>query len=259
MKRRIHDLVFSGLLSFLVISCSKDQPPVTPPVPPTPTPVDTTLVAYYAFSGNALDSSSRHNDGQAFQVVAVEDHKGVAGQAYAFNGSTSFIKIPESASLDLKGDVTIAAWIYPEVICGAGYGCNVVWHGDGQSARDPYTLYSNQGGLGIRRDVADGRELNQALFQVDSSYKGKWMHLAGTYDTATNTARVYINGSQVLEKTFTVSAAINYSTSGFWTQIGAAGFATSGDNIGYFTGRIDEVRIYKRVLSAADIQKLYTR
>ena len=70
-----------------------------------------------------------------------------------------------------------------------------------------------------------------------------WAHLAATYDGAT--MRLYVNGVQVASRAQT--GAIATSTNPL--QIG-------GDSIygQYFAGRIDEVRIYNRALSVAEIQ-----
>src|SRR5262249_37489705 len=70
-----------------------------------------------------------------------------------------------------------------------------------------------------------------------------WAHLAATYDGATT--RIYVNGTLVTNKAQT--GTITTSTNPL--QIG-------GDSLygGYFAGRIDEVRIYNRALSVAEIQ-----
>jgi len=70
-----------------------------------------------------------------------------------------------------------------------------------------------------------------------------WAHLAATYDGVM--MRLYVNGVQVASRAQT--GAIATSTNAL--QIG-------GDTIygQYFAGRIDEVRIYNRALSAAQIQ-----
>ena len=70
-----------------------------------------------------------------------------------------------------------------------------------------------------------------------------WTHLAATYDGAT--LRLYVNGAQVGSKA--VSGAIATSTGPL--RIG-------GDSIWgeYFSGLLDDVRVYKRALSASEIQ-----
>jgi hypothetical protein len=70
-----------------------------------------------------------------------------------------------------------------------------------------------------------------------------WTHLATTYDGAAQ--RLYVNGVQVASRNH--SGAVKVSGSAL--RIGA-------NNIWheYFAGRIDEVRVYSRALSASEIQ-----
>jgi hypothetical protein len=72
---------------------------------------------------------------------------------------------------------------------------------------------------------------------------GTWSHLAVTYDRTT--LRLYVNGTQVASKAYTASI----QTSANPVQIG-------GDSLysQYFSGMIDEVRIYNVALTAAQIQ-----
>jgi hypothetical protein len=70
-----------------------------------------------------------------------------------------------------------------------------------------------------------------------------WVHLAGTYDGMTE--RLYVNGSEMANRPLSGSIQI---TDGV-LRIG--GNSIWGE---FFKGRIDEVRIYNRALSANEIQ-----
>jgi chitodextrinase len=71
---------------------------------------------------------------------------------------------------------------------------------------------------------------------------GAWQHLAATYDGAT--ARFYVDGTQVATRSFTG----NVGDSNVW-RIGAYGPSATG----FFDGTIDEVRVYNRALTAAEV------
>lgn len=259
MKKYSKSLAFILFICVVAISCSKDNdnPPAPTPTPqPTPVPKpDSSLIAYYAFTGNAIDSSVYRHDGVVSNAVLTTDRNGAADRAYAFNGTNSYIRLPGTAEFDQNGSISISAWVNPQLICGPGVGCLIVWRGDGQSAHDPYALYFNNNSVGIRKDVGTGTTINQALAPVDNTYLNKWTHFAGTYDSATNTGKVYINGLLVKEEVFT-SSAVKYATAGFLTNIGMATIGVNNDPIGAFKGSIDDVRIYKKVLTADDILKL---
>ena len=70
-----------------------------------------------------------------------------------------------------------------------------------------------------------------------------WSHLATTYDGAT--LRLYVNGTQVASKT--QSGSVPVSTG----QLRIGGNTIWGE---YFSGLIDEVRIYNRALPVAEVQ-----
>jgi concanavalin A-like lectin/glucanase superfamily protein len=70
-----------------------------------------------------------------------------------------------------------------------------------------------------------------------------WSHLAATYDGAT--LRLYVNGAQVSSRALTGAMRVT----GQPLRIG--GNAVWAE---WFSGRIDEVRVYSRALSAAQIQ-----
>ena len=81
------------------------------------------------------------------------------------------------------------------------------------------------------------------LFGPGKLTTNTWTHLAATYDGAT--VRLYVNGAQVSSRAQTGQIAISTNP----LQIG-------GDSIygQYFPGNIDEVRVYNRALSTAEIQ-----
>ena len=70
-----------------------------------------------------------------------------------------------------------------------------------------------------------------------------WTHLAVTYDGAT--LRMFVNGTQVASKAQTGSI----TTSTGVLRIGGTNLASA-----FFQGRIDEIRIYNRALTQAEIQ-----
>jgi len=70
-----------------------------------------------------------------------------------------------------------------------------------------------------------------------------WTHLAATFDGAT--VRLFVNGVQVASQAQPTPLANTTGT----LQIGADSYPTE-----YFAGRIDEVRVYNRALSATQIQ-----
>ena len=207
---------------------------------PTPTPTATPapgLVAAYGFnegSGTVVnDASGNGNNGTI--NGATWTTSGKYGNALNFNGTNALVTINNAASLQLTTGMTLEAWVYPTVT-GPWWG-DVIYKGN-----DNYYLEGTSNPSGF---PAMGGTLPNAppLYGTGVLALNTWTHLAATYDGAT--MRLYVNGVQVASRAQT--GTIVTSTNPL--QIG-------GDSIygQYFTGRIDEVRIYNRALSAAQIQ-----
>jgi hypothetical protein len=129
--------------------------------------------------------------------------------------------------------MTLEAWVNPTTLTGIWR--DVIYKGD-----DNYYLAADS--TNVRPAICGPS--GGALFGTGKLSANAWTHLAGTYDGAT--VRLYVNGVQVSSRAQT--GAIPISTNPL--QIG-------GDTIygQYFPGRVDEVRIYNRALSATDIQR----
>ena len=68
------------------------------------------LVAYYPFSGDASDKSGNGNDGTVYGATLTVDRFGNPNSAYAFDGISSFISMPDSTSLRIPSDITVTCW-----------------------------------------------------------------------------------------------------------------------------------------------------
>lgn len=155
-----------------------------------------------------------------------------------FNGTTSWVTVPHSAALNLSTALTIEAWVYPTV-APAG------WRTVVAKERPSGVVYYLHAGSSSPSPatglvVATGE---QTLYGVAQLPANTWTHLAATYDGAAQ--RLYVNGVQVSTRAQT--GQISTSTS----PLRLGGNASYGE---YFQGRIDEVRLYNRALTAAQIQ-----
>src|SRR5438046_5942311 len=129
--------------------------------------------------------------------------------------------------------MTLEAWVYPTTV-------NSAWRDVIYKGNDNYYLEVTSTNSSR---PAMGGTFGSDLVGTSALTANTWAHLAATYDGAT--MGLYVNGVQVTSRAQT--GAIATSTNPL--QIG-------GDSIygQYFAGRIDEVRIYNRALSAAEIQ-----
>ena len=158
---------------------------------------------------------------------------GKYGNALTFNGTNGLVSINNATSLQLTTGMTLEAWVFPTTVSNKWR--DVIYKGN-----DNYYL---EGTSNHSSRPAMGGTFGSDLVGTSALTANTWAHLAATYDGAT--MRLYVNGVQVASRAQT--GAIATSTNPL--QIG-------GDSIygQYFAGRIDEVRIYNRALSAAEIQ-----
>jgi PKD repeat protein len=190
------------------------------------------LVAAYAFnegSGTSVaDASGNGNTGTINGAKWIAN--GRFGAALRFNG-TDRVQIPSSASLNLSAGMTLEAWVSPAEVSSALR--DVIYKGNAYYLE----ATSTHGGA-----PAAGGSFGEADATAPLTAT-KFAHLAVTYDRLT--LRLYVNGVQVSS----VARAASIAASTTPLQIG--GDTTYGQ---YFKGRIDEVRVYNRALSQAEIQ-----
>jgi hypothetical protein len=146
------------------------------------------------------------------------------------------VTVADAASLDLTTGMTIEAWVNPAA--GTGWRSVVLKETPGGLA---YALYSANnasrpaGYVHISSDIGLNGTAAIAL--------NTWTHVALTYDGAT--LRMFVNGVQVSTHAQTGSVIV-----------APGALRIGGDSVWgeYFKGLIDEVRVYNRALSAAEIQ-----
>jgi len=205
-------------------------------------PLDKGLVAWYPFddrSGSLLyDRSGKRNHGTIDGATWVAGRR---GSALSFDGVNDYVGVPDSSSLDIVNYVTMAAWIKPS-FAGDGYPY-VASKGD-----DMYTLYLNKATkkamFGFRRasDNAWGQVIGATPLTA-----GTWNHIVGLYDGTD--MKIYVNG--VLDETASrPGETIKTDNLNFY-------IGTLKGTSQPFDGIIDEVRIYNRALTAAEIKRLY--
>jgi len=197
------------------------------------------LVAAFGFdegSGAAVvDASGLGNNGSV--SGAAWSTSGRYGGALLFDGVDDSVAVPDASSLDLTNNLTLSAWVRPTAL--SGWRTVLLKERPGSQA---YSLYGASesprpsGWLII--GSAEQQVLSPSALPVNA-----WSHLAFTYDGSW--MRLFVNGVEVISQPQTGSASV---TSGV-LRIG--GNSIWGE---YFAGAIDEVRIYNRALTAAQLQ-----
>ncbi|RIL11746.1 MAG: hypothetical protein DCC75_01745 [Proteobacteria bacterium] len=187
----------------------------------------------------ASDSSGGGNHGSL--QGASWDGQGYFGGALAFDGVNDTVDVADSGSLDLSNGMTLEAWVKP-VMAGSGRFETVIMKETGNNLA--YTIYSRTDGTNqpARGEIVGSQGWVTAQ-NAQALPANTWRHLAVTFDGSA--LRLFLNGTQAA---ITNSpGTINQSSQ----PLRIGGNSVWGE---YFQGVIDEVRIYNRALSAAEIQ-----
>ena len=207
------------------------------------------LVAHYPFDGDANDNSGNGNDGSVIGATLTADRFGNPNSAYNFDGVNDYIKA--SADNLPTAERTVSLWFF------ANSNDRMVHLGYGGSGPPGTSWFMGINGWG------------QSIFYMSSHYDnntikyfysqppgGAWYHFVAASDP--NGTRIYINGvEEATNSNYVANTIVQNKDLSIGVCVGPYGTAPYVDaNVGYFNGIIDDVRIYNRALSDAEIQTL---
>jgi hypothetical protein len=214
---------------------------------------DLGLLAHWALDESqpgdvVVDSSGFGHSGQPSQnpPVPTDDVPLVGFQdrySLSFNGQDQWIEIGNPGLLNLGGPISVAAWLRATSVAARG---NIVAHGYRFGPSYDFALRVDAGSYVFT--TWDGVN-HQAIAAISSDDVGTWVHLCGVFDG--NGYQIYRNGSLAAATVDATPPQSNVETN--WV-IGAS---AQQDNL--MQGSIDDIRIYGRALSAAEVEALYRR
>lgn len=173
-------------------------------------------------------------------------------KSVAFTGASSHkVTLGSTTLLKNKAEVSISSWV--KWSTGSEQGVvNVA--GAGSTARlSLHVNYSGNGNIRLGARAGDAEALQAVLTSSNSFGDGAWHHVVGTINYATDSILLYVDGVAVSTTgtpAFTATATSN--TDSPLTRIGCGVF----DSL-YFTGSVDDVRLYDRILAPSEVAALY--
>jgi Concanavalin A-like lectin/glucanases superfamily len=216
------------------------------------------LVGHWTFDGSQTnwatgktnDSSGQGNHGTLTNMsTTTTPAPGKISQALNFDGTDdSVVVTADGTALDFDGGtaVSISAWVYID-----SYEATVpnIRNIAGRDTGFPAQYLLRLGDSGtqnrIQWVVGTAPTNENKLFATGTVGLNQWYHVVGTWDGTTQT--IYINGvgnSQALSGVFTTTATA--------FRIGTLNSANR-----FFDGKIDDVHVYNRALSDAEVKQLY--
>ena len=177
---------------------------------------------------------------------------GKIGNGLNFDGVDDSVNCGSGATLDNLAAITVTAWIKADTMGEGGKG-RIVVKASGINPTAGWHLHvSGTNQLEFRVDYTT-TELSRVA-AVDAIATGVWKHVVATWTgsaTATN-LKLYVDGAEVgyASTTNGVGTRVDDAASNFYIGNESGGTRT-------FDGLLDDVRVYNRVLSAAEITAVY--
>ena len=208
------------------------------------------LLGHYPFNGNANDASGNAQHGTVNGAALTTDRFGNANSAYSFNGSSDYISLPAGTYTNLNV-YSYSCWI-KQTSASVGF---AMCFGESSYGYCQALLIQATGSV-TGTSYNSGSNPTQSLIHTTATYSiNQWLHVVLTRDFTA--IKVYVNGVLFSSSSAGTGGqnASYYSSTTNWPVKAYIGARTTSVN--YFTGSIDDVRIYSNVLSQSDINALY--
>ena len=192
------------------------------------------LVSWWKFDGDFKDSVG-DNDGTGI------NQSNTNGNALNLDGDGDYVDCGNDESLNITNKITIGAWIYPLVSEGMiVYKHNTIYYDK------PGYAFVYLGSNLLRGHICDNAN-NVKYTSIDvGNLKNKWSHIVFIYNGTV--AKIYHNGEYKGQETFDLD--IGTATRGLYIGGGSGNY----DN---FNGSIDNIMIFNKSLSDAEIKAIY--
>ncbi len=220
------------------------------------------LVGWWPFNGNANDASGNGNNGTVNGATLTTDRFGVADKAYSFDGTSSKITVQDANILDLTNTASISGWYNMNNLnfdsqtnsyqgrlvdkCTVG-GWDGYMIDIGRSASTSNSNYCNTSFVKLRGLMgACIPQLNTPCYNSQNL----WIHFVVTFSSGLE--KIYINGQMVANMNCSnTSLPVNNLPLVF-------GYPPNSTNPAYtLNGKLDDIGIWNRALTACEIQDLY--
>lgn len=236
-KLKIYKLLIILLITFMhSLGCKKENPVENN------NPVQTNLILYLPFNGNANDESGTGNNANLINATLTSDRYGNNNAAYYFNGTNNYISIPSSISLEsVQTGISFSAWLYINE-----------WYGGEFAPLIAKSNNSSHGMFGFQLlNFSTRKEFEVKLKgnSVNANYlfqKNQWYHIAFTWD-GTN-CKYFVNGSKFYERQWNNTLSPNNKP----LLIGK----DTPELTEYLNGKMDDIRIYDKAINEGQVDSL---
>ena len=198
--------------------------------------IESNCEPYYQNSTQPLIKSVNKNPTVSNLQLKLPNDKSIT-----FDGEDDYIKIPDSSNLVFSDELTITAWIKP-------YLCKDI----DDKAGNIIGRMNNEFRFRLNTDcqfwflIANQSNSEYHTFPTKANLS-EWQHVAITFDNGLT--KLYKNGEYVENFTFNITSIKNSATPVY--------IGSYNETAGFFNGEMDDIRLYKRVLTQYEIKNIY--
>lgn len=203
-------------------------------------------VAWWKLNNNALDSAGTNN-GTLLGAPVFSTDRVEGSQALTFDGVDDRMTAPDSTSLRITGDLTIA--LSAKIPSDSGGVLRTLLS---KSEPSGYKLQIRDNNMPLLL-LGNGTNLPTYIYATAAVPLGSWQHLAVTVDFtgSSGVAKFYLNGTQLGNSVNVPLSSIQGGTGDM-----VLGRRVSGNPHYGFRGSLDNVRIFNSALSANEVAAL---
>jgi hypothetical protein len=214
------------------------------------------LIGWWPFTGNANDESGNGNNGTVNGATLTTDRFGNVNNAYNFDGVDDYNEIDVNSLL--QNGLSISVWIRSNLPNSQSDWKGIVWSRlSGPAGNPPFSPDQATGIMvypgGLLGLASDGNSLVQLQDIGQYSNDSLWYHIVFSYNLNTGFTQIFVNGSETINMNSTSLLAIDFAYNTI--KIGKDEITGYGNR--HWCGKIDDIGIWNRALSACEIQDLY--
>ena len=209
--------------------------------------IDNGLMLSYPFNGNAEEETGSGYDGVVHGAKLCEDRFGNPNNAYVFDGNDDYIEVSNFGDIISTEEISVSIWLkskeskfqFQLMLCPDENRFGVSVDYNHNSINHTFWDFGWEGGAGN----ASGR-----LYDKSEAFSTEWHHYVFISSISKSTMKIYKDGVLLAEETDPKPLLENL---GKTLRIG------SGDNMAYYNGKIDDIKMYNYVLTEQEILELY--
>ncbi|MEP6746450.1 MAG: LamG domain-containing protein, partial [Bacteroidota bacterium] len=207
-------------------------------------------VAKYELNTNATDIGGNNYNGTLTSTANTTDRFGTANSALAFTAGTSTGTLPSGLATAMQTDFSLGYWFKTTMIANS----STQWYGGNALLDAEVCGNANDWGTAL----IDGGKVSFGIGNTDITIKspsasyndGNWHFVTATRNASAGTIILYVDGVSVASTAGTNTSALNAPV--------LIGLGRNPCNAGgVFTGSLDDIIAYNRVLTATEVNNLY--